>query len=332
MTNYKEIQTRDFIKSILTKSLKIGVDTKTVNKILGSGFIPTFNCMLAEKYFEHPKKVEGKEFSITLKLDGIRCLAIKECGRVKFFSRQGQAIEGLVDIENELNSHSLDRYVLDGELLVTDINSIPSKEQYKVTTKIVRKNGEKHGITYRVFDCMPLDQFQSQNCKSAYSKRRTELDKFFKDLTYTVPLPVLYSGSNTSMITKILDEVRADNQEGVMVNLNDALYEFKRTKNLLKCKVMSDCDLKIIGFEQGSGRLSNTLGRVNVDYKGNVLGVGGGFSDADRKYFWENQDTLLGRVITVQYFEETQDKNEKLSLRFPVFKELREHGKEVSYS
>ena len=74
-----------------------------------------------------------------------------------------------------------------------------------------------------------------------------------------------------------LDNVRADNQEGVMININDAVYEFKRSSNLLKCKVMSDCDLKIIGFEEGSGRLSGTMGRINVDYKGNTLGVGSGF-------------------------------------------------------
>jgi len=44
------------------------------------------------------------------------------------------------------------------------------------------------------------------------------------------------------------------------------------------------------------------------------------------------RDELIGRVISVQYFEETHDVDGNLSLRFPVFKELRETGKEVSYS
>jgi DNA ligase-1 len=117
-----------------------------------------------------------------------------------------------------------------------------------------------------------------------------------------------------------------------MVNLNHAPYEFKRTKNLLKVKVMQDVDLKIIGFEEGSGRLAKTLGRINVDYKGNTLGVGSGFSDAQREWLWAHRAYLIGRVITVQYFEETEDADGKKSLRFPVFKELREEGKEVSYN
>jgi DNA ligase-1 len=35
--------------------------------------------------------------------------------------------------------------------------------------------------------------------------------------------------------------------------------------------------------------------------------------------------------VCVQYFEETKNANGGVSLRFPVFKELREEGKEVSY-
>jgi DNA ligase-1 len=321
---------QEFVKSLLTKSLKLGISEKTVNKCWGKDFIPTFECMLAEKYFEHSDKVEGKDFSITLKLDGIRCLAVKENGKVKLFSRQGQVIEGLVDIEKSIEENNVDNIVLDGELLISDVSNILSKDQYKATSKIVRKDGIKKGITYRVFDCMTEKHFKTQTCDIPYSQRRILLQMFEK-LDYIEVLPVLYSGNDTSQIITILDKVRAEGQEGIMLNLNDSPYEFKRTRNLLKCKVMQDCDLEIIGFEEGQGRLSGTLGRINVDYKGNKLGVGGGFSDADRKYFWENQTDLLGRVITVQFFEETEDKDGKKSLRFPVFKELRELGKEVSY-
>ena len=329
-----------FVGGLITKSIKLGIDAKTVNKIYGKSFIPTFECMLAEKYFDHPKKVEGKEFTLTLKLDGIRCLLVKENGKVSLFSRQGQPIEGLTDIENIAANTPVDNFVIDGELLIQSTTGIPSKEQYKATTKIVRKDGEKHGIALRAFDILDIDEFKSQMCKTAYTERRNNLHVFLSSLNYGKPndeqfiveLPVLYSGTDTNMIMKLLEEVRANHGEGVMVNINDAPYEFKRTTNLLKVKVMQDCDLMITGFEEGSGRLSGTLGRLNVDYKGNTLGVGGGFSDADRAYFWTSRQKLLGRVIKVQYFEETQDKDGVKSLRFPVFKELCEDGKEVSYS
>ena len=96
-------------------------------------------------------------------------------------------------------------------------------------------------------------------------------------------------------------------------------------------KVMQSCDLKIIGFEEGQGRLRNTLGKLICDYKGFELGVGSGFSDELRNRIWNNKNKYLGRVSEIQYFEETHNDKGELSLRFPVFKCMRENGKEVSY-
>lgn len=94
---------------------------------------------------------------------------------------------------------------------------------------------------------------------------------------------------------------------------------------------MQTCDLKIIDFEEGTGKYKNSLGALVVDYKGYRLGVGSGFSDADREYIWNNRGVLLGRIVEVQYFEETSNQNGGLGLRFPVYKCIRELGKEVSY-
>ena len=94
---------------------------------------------------------------------------------------------------------------------------------------------------------------------------------------------------------------------------------------------MQSCDLKIIGFEEGQGRLKNTLGKLICDYKGFELGVGSGFSDELRNEIWNNQNEYLGRIAEIQYFEETHNDKKELSLRFPVFKCMREDGKEVSY-
>ena len=39
----------------------------------------------------------------------------------------------------------------------------------------------------------------------------------------------------------------------------------------------------------------------------------------------------MGKIIKVKYFEETQNQQGTLSLRFPVFLELRNDKDEVSY-
>ena len=294
--------------------------------------------MLANKYFDHPDAVNGKEFTLTEKLDGIRCIAIVEQGKQPvLLSRQGQLIEGLHHVEAALDSmrcHVGYDFVFDGELLVTNRNDYPSKEQYKQTTKIVRKDGPKSGITYNVFDIISVRNYLWHTPTQSYLCRRDTLDEMFQGF-YSVwlkPLPVLYCGKNVDMIHECLEEQRSLDHEGIMINLDDAPYVFGRTSNLLKVKVMSDCDLEIIGVQEGKGKFEGTLGALTVDYKGNPVGVGSGLTDEMRSAIWADPDKYIGRVATIQYFEETNDADGKLSIRFPVFKELREVGKEVSYS
>lgn len=320
---------REFIKEILIKSYRCGVDGKIANKVLGDDFVLDFQVMLAKKYFEEPDYVVGKTFTLTQKLDGVRCVAIKKNGSVEFYTRQGKRLYGLTEIEAQLKQSALD-FVLDGELLANGNGT--SAEQYGATTSILLADGEKLGLTYHVFDMLKVEEFESQICVLPYVLRRQMLEDFVPDGDVVSVLPVLYSGSDTSKIKECLDTARAANQEGIMININNAPYHYGRTKDLLKVKVMQDCDLKITGFEEGKGAFTGMLGAIIVDYKGNPLKVGSGYSVADRQSIWESQSELLGRVITVQYFEETVPKSGIPSLRFPVYLRLREVGKEPSYN
>ena len=145
-----------------------------------------------------------------------------------------------------------------------------------------------------------------------------------------MPIPLLYEGNNINEILPILDKYRNEGAEGLMVNL-DKPYEFKRTKNLLKMKVMQTCDIRCIGIEEGQGKYKGTLGAIICDYKGFELRVGSGFSDEQRKFFYENPNDIVGRIIECQFFEETHDKDGNLSLRFPIFKTIRNDKNDVSY-
>lgn len=328
---------RSYAEKFMCKSISLGISAKTVNKALGYDAIPVMEVMLANKYFDHPNVVNGKEFTITEKLDGIRCIAIVEKGKKPILmSRQGQIIEGLHQVEAALDAMRCNvtfDFVFDGELLVTNRDNYPSKEQYKQTTKIVRKDGPKSGITYNVFDILSVNNFLWHTPTQSYVCRRDTLDEMFQDF-YSIwlkPLPILYYGKNVDVIHDCLEEQRALGHEGIMINLDDSPYVFGRTNNLLKVKVMSDCDLEILGVQEGKGKFEGTLGALIVDYKGNPVGVGSGLSDEMRAAIWENPDDYIGRVATIQYFEETNDADGKLSIRFPVFKELCDIEKEVSY-
>ena len=313
--------------------MSIGCDAKTINSVI-PGLIPTFSVQLAQKYFEKPEKIEGKYFAITTKIDGGRIIAIKENGQVSFFTRAGQRYEGLVDLEKEMLETFPDGTVLDGEITILNNKGIPSKEAYKRAMKITRSDGEKHGLKMLCFDAMHISEWKAQKCTHDYFDRRALLDGFFyyapKGTTHTYfeVLPELYRGDDTSMILELLDEALANNEEGIMINDCNAVYEFGRTWSLQKVKKMNTLDLEVVGYEEGSGRLAGTLGAIHVRYKdGNIVKVGSGFSDELRALLWTNKDKYLGAICEVQYFETstatTGPNKGSESLRFPIFKDFR---------
>lgn len=317
----------DLLEELICKDLSIGCDAKTINSVI-PGLIPVFSVQLAEKYFDKPERVEGKEFALTTKIDGGRIIAIKRDGKVEFFTRAGQKYEGLVDLEKEMLEIIPNNYVLDGEITLLDYQNYDSKDAYKQAMKITRKDGEKHGVKMLVFDGMPVTEWDRQESNLSWSDRRSMLEcmtGFYNNsLTYFELLPVLYRGEDTSKILEFLEAEIARGQEGVMINICNAPYEFKRTTNLLKVKKMDTLDLEIIGVEEGEGRLAGTLGAILVRYKdGNVVKVGSGFSDWHRNEIWQNQLYYIGKIVEIQYFEETKNDKGGVSLRFPIFKEVR---------
>ncbi len=319
----------NLLSMLICKDISIGVEAKQINAVI-PGLIPTFDVQLAQKYFEKPEKLEGKSFAITTKIDGGRIIAIKENGQVSFYTRAGQRYEGLVDLEREMLESFPDGTVLDGEITLLNNKGIPSKEAYKQAMKITRADGEKHGLKMLVFDAMYIDEWKTQKCTHDWVERRSLLEGLYfysplkQEHKYFELLPVLYRGTDTSKVLELLDEAIANQEEGVMINICDAVYEFGRTWNLMKVKKMNTLDLEIVGFEEGSGRLAGTLGVILVRYKdGNIVKVGSGFSDDLRDQIWEYQLHYSGKIAEIQYFEETTNADGGISLRFPVFKDFR---------
>jgi DNA ligase-1 len=314
------------LRSLICKNLSIGCDAKTINLVMPN-LIPTFDIQLAQKYFDKPEKLEGKTFALTTKIDGGRIIAIRGADSVAFFTRAGQRYEGLIDLEKEMLNTFPEGTVLDGEITILENTGIPSKEAYKQAMKITRSDGEKHGLKMLVFDLLTLEEWVTQTCERSWEERRAFLHLLFQFggvRTYFELLPVLYQGSDTSKVLEYLDKALANKEEGVMINICDAPYEFKRTWNLMKVKKMNTLDLQIVDFEEGSGRLAGTLGAIHVRYKnGNIVRVGSGFSDDLRDQIWENQTHYSGKIVEIQYFEETTNADGGISLRFPVFKDFR---------
>lgn len=323
--NYSE-GCSEIVEEILTQNLKIGMTAKSINKVWNN-LIPEFNVMLADKYWEKIDKLEQEKprILVTQKLDGMRCTTIKVGDKINLMSRSGQLMTGFVEIEHELRE--LPDGVYDGEILA-DLSIDNSLDLFASTVSAARtKDTKKKNMTYNVFDYVKkVEEFVTGMFSESCAQRKQNLENILKKAhcNYIKYVEVLYDGEyNSDIIDKLLNKALSLQQEGIMLNIADAPYQKKRTTDILKVKKMNTVDLFVTNIFEGKGKYKGTLGGVVVEYKGQPVGVGSGFSDIQRKMIWEHPESIVGKLIEVQYFEESKDKNGKPSLRFPVFKKIR---------
>ena len=320
---------RDFYKKLLAKTLRLGVTAKTVNKII-PGLIPEWEVQQAYPIEKYPLK-ENVWFALTQKLNGVRATYYKG----KLYARSGVPYEGLDHITDILAVEKFDGLVFDGELTLLDKGDLSDNEAFRKSTGIINSDDvDKTCICYTIFDVINTSEFESDRCVMTYTARRVALDAVAALLPkddHVKILPVLYMGTDQNKIPELLDQMVREDKEGLMVNL-DVPYKRKRHNGILKVKRFYTMDLPIIECEEGSGRLAGTLGAFVLNYKGNPVRVGSGFSDEQRTEYWSHRNELPGVLCEVKYKEISSDKTTGAeSLQFPIFISLRTDKNDISY-
>lgn len=323
---------KDFVRGLITKSIKLGADAKLVNKCI-LGLIPTFDVMLGTPIDK--VKLRGNEkIFISRKLNGTRCSFVGD----KCMTRQGKEYKGLDHIISDLHKLGLRNCFVDGELLYKNEEGLSDSEAFQKGTGIaMSKDEDKSSLKLVIFDVFPLEEFWTGKSKESYYKRKQTLLEIkedidlFEEVGNVEVVQMCYEGTDHSQIWKWLDYAEENDWEGIMLNL-DTPYECKRTKNLIKVKKFFSCDIKCIDVEEGSGRNKGTLGALVCDYKGFPVNVGSGFSDECRKRIWKHPEEVLGKIISVKYKEETKNKDGGISIQFPVFETVRFDKNKTSYN
>jgi len=344
------------VKWLLTamaiKNLKIGITGVTINKAFEENFIPQFDIMLADKWVDEKRTTDkqtgekivkvienwrqyiGKRIIATKKLDGNRCTVFTREEGVKIYSREGHPMVGFIEIEKAFEQFPVEQ-VYDGELLATNEEGLNSQDLFKKTSKIVKKKGDKVGLEFHAFDVLPIEKFNEGGFSIECEKRKAVLKSLIEKenhplVEYVEPL---YIGKfDKELIDKLADEAKNNGEEGIMVQLADAPYQCKRTKDILKVKAFHSADIKCIGMYEGKEESTkNKLGGLVLEFKGYPVNVGGGYSEPEREKYWKNPDLVLGKIIEIKYFEEFEDEDGSLDLRFATFKTVREDKTEPSY-
>ena len=323
---------QELVKMMILKDLKIKINATTINKIW-KGLIYEFKCQLGES-IDKAKVKDGGIIYITQKLNGARCVYMNGI----LYARSGKEINGFQNIKDEIKQLGIKDMVLDGELVrINRGNKIDDEDNFRKSLSIInskeRTAEEEDQIEYVLFDILPTSEFIKGKSTLVYSKRRELLDGLnTKGLKHLRVTKILYEGKYTrAKADKLLEMADQRGYEGLMLNTND-IYECKRTNHLIKLKTFYSDDLHCIDVYEGEKEFENMLGGVTVNYKGNNVNVGTGFSVEQRRYYWSHPEEIIGHIIEVKYKGESRNKkNDNLSLNFPVFIAVRSDKDVESY-
>ena len=330
---------KELLCLILDRNLKIRVSVKLINKALPN-LIPTFNVALAAKYDDKTKKkVDFRKdvWYVSRKLDGVRCLiVVDDKGKAKSFSRAGKQFHTLSLVENEIEKLGVKNVVYDGEMCIVDEKG--NEDFQNIMKEIGRKDHTIQQGLFQIFDFIPYEIFKKGSSDSGtFSQRVFALQNLLLGgnhmyIDFLEQIPV----SNFEEIEALSLSASEKGWEGLMLRKNST-YKGKRSDDILKLKTFHDDEYKVVDTFSGPFRYikegleveEEMLSGVAIEHKGNIVRVGSGFSIDQRKHLYNNPKDILGKIITVQYFEESQNQNGEYSLRFPVIKVI--HGNERNF-
>lgn len=315
---------REIIKCIVDKDFRCGVNASKYNSIVNKDK-ELLGVALANKYSDKANKVDFKKdvWYVSRKLDGCRLNIIKQGDNVQTLSRQGNEFTTLDKLKECIQQIPGD-FVLDGEVITSSgLNQDNFKE---IVSQVKRKDYTIPDPVMMVFDIYSPDVAYGRSDSKIFSQRYEELKKFFADnkniLGDKFVMVEQKKVESEDMLNDEYARAKDSKWEGLMIR-KDVKFEGKRTDNLLKIKGFEDGEYKIIGYELGDFRyksetLHNVLASVTIDYKGNEVKVGSGWSLEERKALAKNPEVLIGRTLKIKYFEETKNAKGGVSLRFPT--------------
>jgi len=280
----------------------------------------TFNVMLAHSA---PKTIDFKNndtFFIQPKLDGVRCYITKDGA----FSRNHKQLHNCKHILTELKPLFADNpsVILDGELY-----NHKFKNNFNKIISLVRKQkptqqDKFEAASYLQFHCYDLFSDYDSYSYLKFIDRTlaiTNLQSKYKlRFTKTVDTKVLYSETE---LNKIHNENKQNGYEGSIIRANK-LYEQKRSHNLWKVKDFNDTEATIIGWVEGQGKRTGTIGKFLAR---DANGIEFGMPVMDKmpvlKKMYDIAEWYIGKTATFTYFQRTPSG----SYRHPLFKTIRNY-------
>lgn len=316
---------KELILNLIDKDLKTRAGASLINKVKPN-HIPEFDVALAQKYEPEFCDFKNETWYASRKLDGCRCIVVvNEHGVATAWSRQGKQFETLDKVLADIEQLGFVNTVFDGEICIVD--ALGNENFSDIMKEIRRKDHTIQNPKYIMFDMLTLDEFNTKTSTRLLHERLTALKNIDVNKFNTLDILSQEIVYDIDVFNSWQDGAATNHWEGFMLRKNHE-YEGKRSKNLLKVKQFHDAEYVVKSIEVGPFRIIEdgkeheeiVLSNVVIEHKGYDVSVGSGFSLEQRREFYKDPRKIMGAEITVQFFEETTNKQGGISLRFPTVK------------
>jgi bifunctional non-homologous end joining protein LigD len=188
-------------------------------------------AVLTDERFDDPEWIYER------KLDGIRCIAVRDGGHVKLYSRNDLDL-GFTEVAKAIAQQE-GRFAIDGEVvaLVGDQTSFEA---------LARRGHDAVALTYYVFDILWID---GEDVRARPLRERKQL---LKD-TIAFADPLRFTEHRNDHGVAYFEEACRKGWEGVIAKRADSPYSSKRSKDWLKFKCGHGQELVVGGFTEPHG-------------------------------------------------------------------------------
>lgn len=227
---------------------------------------------------EQEKPFDSDDYIFEIKLDGIRCIAYLDETGVDLRNKRDKKLLQYVPELSAINCQVKEKCILDGELFilkegVTDFYEIQKRVMMSDSFKITLA-AKRYPASFVAFDILyckdkQLDKLPLISRKKILSEILMENER------------ISVSRYIESKGIELFDLTKKNGLEGIVAKKKDSLYLFNsKTKNWIKCKVMSTDDCVICGYIRKEHNMTSLiLGQYDqkkLVYRGHVtLGVSG---------------------------------------------------------
>ena len=314
---------RIILLNILGRDLKCGINVKNINKVF-KNLIPKPNYMRCAVFSEKLVKKIHFPAILQLKMDGTYREFNVSNGTVSAKTRAGEEYQN--EVLFDILKSFPDGYYM-GEL------TIEGESRFTGNGLINSLNPPLDKIIFTCWDFLTFDEYTGK-VKTPYIDRFNRLQNLIENKNFgQIKLVENHVVNDVSEALKQVSLWMSEGLEGgVLKDFNNA-FKNGTSNTQLKIKLKVDAEMRITGFTEGTPgtKREGKIGAIQfANDEGTIKGQCSGFSDAELEEFSKNKDSLIGKIISVEFNDVTKaENNEYYALSHPRFIEVRNDKNET---